>query len=131
MLDLMRGAIGLGYVDIITHPLHVPACRYTFGDFVAAADERSVREVAEMAAEAGVAMETNPRFLRSAPAEAARLFGLFIEMGCTVAINSDTHNPAGVGCRGPGFATEEELRAIGISEACLFRMEERVRGAAG
>ena len=131
MVDLMRGAIELGFVDIIVHPLHVPACRYSLADFVCAADEEAVREVAQMAAEAGVAMECNPRFLRAQPTAAARLFRLFVECGCTVAINSDSHHPRGIGCRGPEFATEEELRALGIGEERLFRMEERVRGAAG
>lgn len=131
MVDLMRGAIELGFVDIIVHPLHVPACRYSLADFVCAADEEAVREVAQMAAEAGVAMECNPRFLRAQPTAAARLFRLFVECGCTVAINSDSHHPRGIGCRGPEFATEEELRALGIGEEHLFRMEERVRGAAG
>ena len=65
MLDLMRGAIELGFVDVIVHPLHVPACRYSLADFVCAADEEAMREVVEMAAEAGVAMECNPRFLRA------------------------------------------------------------------
>ena len=131
MVDLMRGAIELGFLDIIVHPLHVPACRYSLADFVCAADEEAVREVAQMAAEAGVAMECNPRFLRAQPTAAARLFRLFVECGCTLAINSDSHHPRGIGCRGPEFATEEDLRALGIGEEHLFRMEERVRGAAG
>lgn len=131
MVDLMRGAVELGFVDIIAHPLHVPACRYSLADFVCAADEEAVREVARMAAEAGVAMECNPRFLRAQPTAAARLFRLFVECGCTVAINSDSHHPRGIGCRGPEFAAEEDVRALGIGEEHLFRMEERVRGAAG
>ena len=131
MVDLMRGAIELGFVDIIVHPLHVPACRYSLADFVCAVDEEAVREVAGMAAEAGVAMECNPRFLRAQPTAAGRLFRLFVECGCTVAIDSDSHHPRGIGCRGPSFATEEELRAIGIGEENMFRMEERVRGTAG
>lgn len=124
MLDLMRGAVDLGYVDIIVHPLHVPACRYSFPDFVRAADEAEVRSFARMAAEVGVAMECNPRFLRMASEEAKWLFSIFLEESCTLSINSDAHHPAHIGCRGPQFATEEELRAIGIDEGCLFRMEE-------
>jgi len=48
-----------------------------------------------------------------------------------VAINSDSHHPRGIGCRGASFATEEELRALGIGDEQVFRMEERVRGTAG
>ena len=128
MVDLMRGAVELGFVDIIAHPLHVPVCRYSLADFVCAVDEEAMRGVAGMAAEAGVAMECNPRFLRANPTAAGRLFRLFVECGCTVAINSDSHHPRGIGCRGPEFATEEELRELGIGEEHLFRMEERVRG---
>lgn len=81
MLELMRGAVDLGYVDIIVHPLHVPACRYSFADFVQAADHADLRSVARMAAEAGIAMECNPRFLRAAPEEAKALFGALLEEG--------------------------------------------------
>lgn len=131
MLELMRGAVGLGYVDIIVHPLHVPACQYSFHDFVRAADEGELRSVARLAADAGVAMECNPRFLRAAPEEAKRLFGMFLEEGCILSINSDAHRPSSIGCRGPGFATEEELRAIGIGEDRLFRIEERATRTVG
>jgi len=125
VLDLMVGAIETGYADILAHPFHVPLCRHSFGIIASAANERDLRDALAMTAEAGVAMETNPRFLRQEPAEAAWLFRLFMEMGCKVAINSDTHHPSGVGCRGPKFATEAELRAIGISEEHLFSIEER------
>lgn len=128
MVDLMRGAIELGFVDTIVHPLHVPACGYSLADFACAVDREAMREVAEMAAEAGVAMECNPRFLRATPAAAEWLFRLLVECGCTVAINSDSHHPRGIGCRGSTFATEEEMRALGIGEEQLFRMGERVRG---
>jgi histidinol phosphatase-like PHP family hydrolase len=131
MLDLMRGAVELGFVDIIVHPLHVPQCRYSFDEFVRATDESELRRVARMAAETGVAMECNPRFLLAAPEEAKWLFSALLEEGCTLAINSDAHHPAHIGCRGPQFATEEDLRAVGIDEACLFRMEGRVTRAVG
>ncbi len=126
MLKLTRGAIELGFVDIIVHPFHVPASRYSFADFVQAAEEAEVRSVARMAAEAEVGMECNPRFVKAAPAEAARLFGLFLEEGCLLAINSDAHHPTHVGCRGRQFATEEELRAMGIGEEHLFSIEQPV-----
>ena len=131
MVDLMRGAIELGFVDVIVHPLHVPACGYSLADFVCAVDRDAMRGVAEMAAEAGVAMECNPRFLRAHPTAAEWLFRLFVECGCTVAVNSDSHHPRGIGCRGQSFATEEEMRALGIGEEQLFRMEGRVTGRVG
>jgi histidinol phosphatase-like PHP family hydrolase len=131
MLDLMRGAMGLGFVDIVVHPLHVPACQYSFGDFVRVADEAEVRGVARMAAETSVALECNPRFVKAAPAETKWLFGLFLEEGCLLAINSDAHHPAHVGCRGRQFATEEELRAIGIREEHVFRLTQSVTKSLG
>lgn len=125
ILELTRGAIELGFVDIVVHPLHVPACRWSFRDLVRAAEEGEVRSMARMAAEAGVALECNPRFVKAAPTEAEWLFGLLLEEGCLLAINSDTHHPRGVGCRGSEYATEEDLRRLGISEEHLLRMEER------
>ncbi len=131
MLDLMEGAIGLGFCDIIPHPLHVPACGMAFSQFVRAVDETRLRSVAQAAAAAGVAFECNPRFLREDGEAATWLWQLFLECGCTLAINSDSHHPAHIACRGPKFATEEELRAVGISEEHLFKIEERVTRALG
>lgn len=124
MLELTRGAVELGFVDVITHPLHVPACRYTLEHFVAAADESQMRDVAQTAAACGVALECNPKFVRAYPNASRRLFPLLLEEGCQLAINSDAHHPRGIGCRGPEYATEEELRALGISEECLFLIED-------
>lgn len=129
ILELMKGAIETGYADIIGHAFHVPTCRHSFGQIVAAAEEAELNATLEMAAQAGVAMECNPQFLRADPEAATWLFRLFLECGCKVTISSDSHHPAGVGCRGPQFATEEELRAVGISEEHLFRIEERVTRA--
>jgi histidinol phosphatase-like PHP family hydrolase len=126
-LDLTRDAIRTGYADIIAHPFHVPVSGCPpFGQLVAAANDSYLRDTLAMAAEAGVAMEANPRFLRQDPVAATWLFRLFIEMGCKIAINSDSHHPSGIGCRGPRFASDDELRAIGITEERLFRIEERV-----
>ena len=129
ILDLMWGAIETGYADIIAHPFHVPDCRFPFAELVGAADEVELMRIAETAAETGVAMECNPRFLRAAPEAATWLFQRFLEAGCKLSIASDSHHPRGVGCRGPEFATEDELRAIGITEECLLRIEERVTRA--
>jgi histidinol phosphatase-like PHP family hydrolase len=131
MIELMRGAIDLGFADIIVHPLHVPACRHDFADLVTAVDHDALRGVARAAAEAGVAIECNPRFVRSAPIHAKWLFGLFLREGCKLAINSDSHHPRGIGCRGPSFATEDELRAIGITEDNVFTLDGRVTKAVG
>ena len=126
MVDLMRGTIETAFTDIIVHPLHVPACRFSFSDFVAAVDEAAMRELARLAAASSVAFECNPSFLRKHPEAARRLFSWLLEEGCTLALNSDAHDPGGIGCRGSGYATEEELRALGITEERLFRIEERV-----
>lgn len=131
MLDLMEGAINLGFCDIIPHPLHVPACGMGFGEFVRAVDETRLRSIVQMAVAAGVALECNPRFLREDREAATWLWQLFLDCGGTLAINSDSHHPAHIACRGPQFATEEELREVGISEEHLFRIEERVTRALG
>lgn len=126
MVDLTRGAIETGFADVIVHPLHVPACRYDFADFVAAVEVRVLRDLARFAAESGVAFECNPTFVRRYPDAAKRLFSWLLDEGCTLAINSDAHDPGGIGCRGSGYATEDELRALGITEERVFRVEERV-----
>ncbi len=130
VLDLTRTAIGTGYADIIAHPFHVPTggCP-SFGELATAVDERDLRDLLALAADTGVAMEANPRFLKADPPAATWLFRLFMEMGCKLAVNSDTHHPRGVGCRGPAFATEADLRAVGITEDHLFRIEDRVTRA--
>ena len=124
MIEMMRGAIETGFAHIITHPLHVPAPGCQFADFVGAVDERAMRDVARLGAESGVAFECNPSFLRKQPEAAKRLFGWLLEEGCTLAINSDAHSPAGIGCRGAGYASEDELRALGITEERVFRIRE-------
>ncbi len=131
MLDLMHGAIRLGYADIIVHPFHVPAHSFSFSNFVAELHEGQVRALARAAAAAGVALECNPKFPKAFPDASRRLFPVLLEEGCKLAVNSDAHHPRGIGCRGPEFATEDELRDIGIDEACLWRIEDRVTKALG
>ena len=131
IFDLMKGAIATGYADIIAHPFHVPVCRFSFADLVAAVDEQELMQVAESAAGAGVAMECNPRFVRAAPDAARWLFRRLLGAGCKLSIGSDAHHPAGVGCHGPGYATEDELRAVGVTEDCLWTIEDRLTRAAG
>ncbi len=126
ILELTRAAVEMGFADIIAHPLHVPESPFPFEELVWAADETDVIRTAQAAAQAGVAMECNPRFLRAAPQAAEWLWGRFLEAGCKLAIGSDAHHPDAIGCRGPRFATEEELRAVGISEDRLWRIEDRV-----
>lgn len=125
MLAMIDGAVALGFVDIIAHPLSVPMSPVPFPELVAAADVRGLRRTAALAARAGVAIEYNPRYLRAAPEETAHLYAPFLEAGCKLAVNSDAHHPSQIGCRGPEYATEEEIRAMGIAEDNLWRIEER------
>ncbi len=129
VVELMRGAIETGYADIIAHPFHAPLSPYPFAEVVGAVNRGELRGTAAMAAQSGVAFECNPRFVREAPDAAEWLFATLLEGGCKLAIGSDAHHPEDIGCRGPAYATEEELREIGISEECLWRIEERATGA--
>jgi histidinol phosphatase-like PHP family hydrolase len=122
MLDLTWGAIETGFADIIAHPFHAPMCRFSFAEIVGALDRDELGQLAQAAAAEGVAVECNPRFVRAAPEQAAWLFGRFLEVGCELSIGSDAHHPDNIGCRGHRYATEDELRAIGITEACLWRL---------
>jgi len=125
ILEMMRGAIALGFVDIIAHPFSVPVSPVPFEAIVAAADQEELRDTAALAACEGVAMECNPAFLRGAPEAMGLLIRCFLEVGCKLAVNSDAHHPAHIGCRGPQYASEEELRAAGVTEDCLWRIEDR------
>lgn len=126
MLDLMDGAIETGCGDIIAHPFRVNGCRFGFADLVAALDRDRLMQTARKAARAGIAMECNPAFLRAAPDAAQWLFRSFLETGCKLSIGSDSHYPGGIGCHGPDFATEDELRTMGLSEGTLWVIEDRV-----
>ncbi len=122
MIEMMRSAVATGFADVVVHPFHVPQSAYTFADFVPAVDEAALRDLARFAANSGVAFECNPRFVRAHPDASKRLFPLLLEEGCTLAVNSDAHSPAGIGCRGAAFASEDNLRALGITEDRLFRI---------
>jgi histidinol phosphatase-like PHP family hydrolase len=125
MLDLMRGAIETGFADIIAHPFHAPMCRFVFAELVEALDDEKLARIAREAAEGGVAIECNPRFVREAPGQAARLFGAFMEAGCKLSIGSDAHHPDHIGYRGHWYASDAEMRAIGVAEDCLWRVQDR------
>ena len=127
ILNLMEGALALGYVDILAHPFRVNDCRFGFSDLVEAVDRDALMRMAEKAAKAGVAMECNPRFLREGPEAAAWLFRSFLGAGCKLSIGSDAHWLVDVGCNTSEFATEGELRAMGLSEDSLWTIRDAVR----
>jgi len=124
--ELMLAAIASGLADIIAHPFGVPASPFTFEEIAAEADHDGWMRVAEAAARAGVAIEYNPVYLRYAPEVAHWLFPPLLDAGVKLALNSDAHHPANVGCRGPGYASDEELRAEGLTEDRVWRIEDRV-----
>jgi histidinol phosphatase-like PHP family hydrolase len=126
IVELMNAAIANGLADIIAHPFGVPECPYAWEELIAAADPDAISRTAETAARAGVAMELNPRYLRQAPEAARWLFRRVLEAGCKLALSSDAHHPSNVGCRGTRYATEEEMRAEGITEDRLWSVEDRV-----
>jgi len=115
IVRLTLAAIGSGLADIIAHPFGVPESPYTFQEIVGELKRDEVFSIGHAAAEAGVAMELNPRYFRRAPDAAGWLFGCL----------------PGVGCRGPIYATEEELRAEGITPDLLWSIEDRVSAGRG
>jgi len=70
-------------------------------------------------------MELNPRQLRITPDAARWFYRRLLEVGVKLAINSDAHHPRDVGCRSDGYAREEEIREVGVTEDCLWRIEAR------
>lgn len=128
LLSTMNLAVDCGFADVVVHPFVVPTALYDFPTLVAEADPEAVSRLGEKAARAGVALEFNPRVLRRWPDAAKWLFGRLLETGVKLAINSDCHHPRCVGCRGPEYATEEEMRAVGVTDDVVWRIEDRVSG---
>jgi len=131
ILELTTGAIESGLADIVAHPFGVPESPFTFDEIVSEVDEEALLRRGEEAARAGVAFECNPRYLRRSPGAAGWLFSCLLETGVKLAVSSDAHHPQNVGCQGPQYATEAELREAGIVEDCLWRIEDRKGAARG
>jgi len=126
IIQLTLAAIDSGLADIIAHPFGVPESPFTWQEIVGEVRREELLGIGEAAARAGVAIELNPRYLRQAPDAASWLFLCLLDTGVKLAVNSDAHHPALVGCRGPIYATEEELRRAGITEDRVWRIEDRV-----
>jgi histidinol phosphatase-like PHP family hydrolase len=126
ILELMNGAIQSGIADIIAHPFGVPGSEIQFPELVEAVDRDGLMWMAEAAAKKGVALELNPAFVTWVPDTAGWLFRRFMEAGAKLAIGSDAHVPGPVGCRGPEYASEEELLAMGVTEERLWGIEDRI-----
>jgi len=131
IVQLTLAAINSGLADIICHPFGVPESPFTFQEIVGEVKRAELVSVGEAAARAGVAIELNPRYLRRAPDAASWLFLCLLDTGVKLAVNSDAHHPSGVGCRGPIYATEEELRSAGITEDRVWSIEDRVSAGRG
>ena len=131
IVRLMLAAINSGLSDIIAHPFGVPESPFPFQAIVGEVRREELLGVGAAAVRAGVAIELNPRYLRQAPDAARWLFGTLLETGVKFAVNSDAHHPDGVGCRGPRYASEEEVRREGITEDRLWSIEDRVSAGKG
>jgi histidinol phosphatase-like PHP family hydrolase len=126
ILELMNGAIASGIADIISHPFGVPWSEIKFPELVEAVNRDDLLRMAESAARKGVALELNPAFVTWVPDLAGWLFSRFLEAGAKLSIGSDAHEPGPIGCRGPEFATEAQLRAIGVTEDRLWHPSDRI-----
>ena len=130
IIDFTNGAIESGMADIIAHPFGVPMCPFEWTELIEAVDGSEWSATAQAAARAGVALEFNPRYLKQAPEQAMWLFGKVLEAGCKVTVSSDAHHPSNVGCRGPAYASEEEMRAAGVRDEDVWRIEHQAAGRA-
>jgi len=126
LISTMNLAVECGFADVVVHPFIVPVGLYDFRELVAEADPEAISRLGEKAARAGVAIEFNPRVLQRWPDAAQWLFGRLLDTGVKLAVNSDTHHPRGVGCRGQEYASEEEMRAVGVTDDVVWRIEDRV-----
>ena len=65
-----------------------------------------------------------PRVLKRWPDAAKWLFTRFLDTGVKLAVNSDCHHPRGVGLRGEEYATEDEMRALGVTDNVVWRIKD-------
>ncbi len=126
IIELMHVAVDSGLADVVAHPFCVPAPTYSFEELVTVADPDALRRLGEKAARSGVAIEFNPRELGRAPDAARWLYRLLMETGVQFAVNSDAHRPSSVAFRGPQHASEEAMRATGLTADMLWRVGERL-----
>lgn len=126
--DLTLGALESGCADILAHPFRVNGCRFSFPVLVGAVKRDRLMRLAQRAARQRVAIECNPRFVREYPDAATWLFRCFLEAGCKLSIGSDAHWPVDIGCNTDEFASEDDLRDLGLSEESLWTIEDRVTG---
>ena len=124
MVARMRQAVACGFCDIVVHPFRDDGGPFSFGELVEAVSPESIKTLVAEAVRAGVAIEYNPRELHGFPDQAHWLYNRFLEAGVKLSINSDAHHPSKVGCRGPEFATEAEMRTGGICEDMLWTIED-------
>jgi histidinol phosphatase-like PHP family hydrolase len=122
----MNLAVNSGLADVVVHPFCVPMGPYDFAELAAAADPDELSRLGRKAAQTGVALEFNPEVLRTWPEAATWLFRLFLGTGVKLAINSDAHHPRNIGCRSDSKATEEEIRAVGVTDDVVWTIEDRI-----
>jgi histidinol phosphatase-like PHP family hydrolase len=130
IFDLMFGILESGCADIIAHPFRVNEGwpRLEFPHLVSAVERDTLMCLAQLAARRGVAAECSPRLLRACPDSATWLFRCFLEAGCKLSIGSDAHWPVDIGCNTDEFASEDDLRGIGLTDESLWTIEDRVAG---
>ncbi|MBN2311149.1 MAG: hypothetical protein JXR94_19385 [Candidatus Hydrogenedentes bacterium] len=120
-LDMVAGALELGFVDAVTHPfLHDKLGPATAPDILAHYDEGRLADLLREAARRGVAFELNPYRVRYAMDWFRELVQEGRRQGTQFALGSDAHNLAAVAYPVEGGCVPETLfDALGLKASDL------------
>lgn len=121
-LDMVQGAIDLGFADIIAHPfLHNKLGLAAGLDALERYDETRLQAVLRAAADAATAFEINPRQVQHAIPWYRNLVLEARRCGARFTLGSDAHTLADLGYRpvGDAMAPEVVCEAIGLTQADL------------
>ena len=121
-LDMLEGAIGLGFADAIAHPfLHTKLDAATAADTLRCYNETRLSGILHAAAQAGVAFEINPRQVCQAVEWHRDLVIEARRHGARFTLGSDSHTLSGIGYgpMGSGHLPSALCDTIGLTNADL------------
>ena len=131
-LTMIASAIGLGYVDVIAHPLTFDRTgQITTVEAFECLQDRDLIDILVMARDANVAMELNPAILAHFPEQMARFFSLCLDIGVKLSPGSDAHSLSSVGYAHCKKQASRLVEKLGIQESDLWHCFGRTQGHRG
>ena len=123
-----KEAVKTGFFDVMSHPLFYRKRGYVVD---AKKEAECIRSAVELAAREGVSLELNTSAWKIGRGVDGYLDGQAVDLcrdlGVSIAIGSDAHEPGSVGRAFPEAASF--LRGHGITSACFFRRHSKVEYA--